>query len=49
MWQSCGERRSIIERELWTSLRELHTRLERVDLSPEMDHLFFFLWEVEWR
>ena len=47
MWQSCGERRSIVEGELWASFRELHARLERVDFSPELDHLFFFLWEVE--
>lgn len=42
-----GERRSIVERVLWSTLRELQTRPERIDLLPESEDLLFFLREVE--
>ena len=47
MWQSSGERRTIVERVLGSTLRELQTCLEGIDLAPELDDLLFLLWKVE--
>lgn len=47
MRKTGGKGRSIIERKLRSTLGELQTRLESIDLSPELDDLFLFLRKVE--
>ena len=46
MRHSCGERRSVIESELWLALRELELLLEGFNLLPVFEHLFFFFREI---
>lgn len=47
MRKTGGKGRSIVERKLRPTLRELQTRLKSIDLSPKLDNLFFFLRKVE--
>jgi hypothetical protein len=49
MRSSGGKRRSIVKRKLRATFRKLETRLERVDLPPELDGLFFLSSKIEGR
>ena len=44
--QSRGERRTIVEGELWSTLRHLKLLLEGIDLSPVGKNFFFLFREV---
>lgn len=45
--QSRGERRTIVEGELWSALRHLELLLEGIDLSP-VGKYFLFLFREVW-
>lgn len=47
MRQTSCERWAIVERILGSALGQLQTRLEGIDLAPELDDLLFLLRKVE--
>lgn len=49
MRPSSSKRGPIVKRKFGTTLRKLETCLERVDLPPELNDLFFFSSKIEGR